>query len=245
MRKGFTFGLTPLGVGLVLSLVTIASFVMSYTVMASTAGSMPQHLIESQFDGWSYTIITDPDGSVFAYVDYDRTTVAALYRYAETNRTLARQLAADGQEVLSVSISFRRPLLIDEFRTWAARVPLRIKDYQFRAVGSDGRSWTLGAAPSHGELVYMPDLQLTLDHLAARGRSITEVRGVIIVDGQIDISAYEQLATDPFIFLADVTRSAVVTHVAKTVRGIDYRRLAVLAPPAFAAMEKLGLESFQ
>ncbi len=240
MRRIFIFGLAHPRVGLVLALAAIASFVMAYT-----ASGTPQHIAQAHFDGWSYTIITDPDGFVHANVDYDRAAVADLRRYAETNRALARQLAADGQEVLSVSVSFRRPLPVDKFRVWAATVPLRIKDYQFRAAGSDGRSWTLGAAPSRGELVSMPDLQLTLDHLAAKGKSVTEVRGVIVVDGQIDAVAYEQLATDPAVFLADVTRSAVAARIAKTMRGIDRRRLAVLVPPAFAAMEKLGLENFQ
>lgn len=225
---------TYLRLGLVFSFAALATFATVYI-----ASGTPQQLAQARFDGWGYTLVLDPGGAPIAQVQYDQATMADLQRYAQTNRVLARQLVADGEKDMSVLVTFRRPLSVDEFRAWASRAPLRVKDYQFHAVGADGRPWTLGAAPSSGELVSGADLQSVLDHLKARGNAL-EVRGVVVVDGQVDAARYEQLADAPSVFLADVTRPAAAAHIKKTVRGFDHSRLAVVVPPAFARLEALS-----
>lgn len=230
--------LTYRRIGVVLSLVVAISFVLTYV-----ATGTPQHLAEARFDGWGYTIVADPDGFTRAQIEYDRATVEDLRKYVATNQSLARQLAADGYTELLVTISFRRPLSVDEFRSWAARMPLRVTDYQLRIIGTDGQRWTLGGSPSNGELVSDSDLQRNLAHLSDKGA--TDLRGVIVVEGQVDASAYTKLAADPDVFLADVTRTATAAHVKNNVGGIDHTRLALLVAPAFSWMEDLGLENFQ
>lgn len=238
MRSLLASKLTYPRVGLALTLAALVTFLLTFT-----AAGTPQHLARANFDGWSYTAVSDPDGFPLAQINYDHTSVAALRHYAQVNSALAHQLLADGESQLSVTVTFRRPLSIDEFRSWAARVPLQVSGYQLRIFGQDGRTWTLGGGPSGRELVSEPDLQRNLARLASKGA--TDIRGMIAVDGQIASSAYDQLTGDPFVFLADVTRSAAAAHIAKTVSGIDNSRLVVTVPPAFADMERLGLENFQ
>ena len=230
--------LTYLRAGLVLSLATLATFILTFT-----ASGTPQHVAEARFDGWGYVVVADPDGFARAHVEFDRATAAQLHHYVAVNRALAHQVANSGQKDLSVTVSFRKPLSIDEFRDWARKVPLRVSGYQLRIVAADGRRWTLGGAPQGTELVSTPDVQRHLSNLAAKGA--TDVRGIIVAEGVVDAAAYDQLANEPSVFVADVTRSAAKAHIAKNVRGIDQARLAVLVAPAFSWMEDLGLDNFQ
>lgn len=234
--------LTSVRAGLVLSLAALLSFILTYLLTGNARGT-PQYLAQARFDGWGYTAIAAPDGSIRVQVNYDRASVADLYRYVETNRALARQLATDGQAELAVTVSFRRPLTIAEFQTWAAHAPLQIREYQIRLRDAQGRRWTLGGAPSGGILISPTDLQRHLIYLASRGA--TDVQGVIVAEGTVAASVYDRLAADPDVFLADVTRSAAAAHLLRTVRGLDPRRLEATVAPAFSWMEDLGLEHFR
>lgn len=216
---------------MVLSLAALLSFILTY-LLTGTASGTPPYLAQARFDGWGYTAMAAPDGSIRVQVNYDRASVADLYRYVETNRALARQLATDGQAELAVTVSFRRPLTIAEFQTWAARAPPQIREYQIRLRDAQGRRWTLGGAPSGGTLISPTDLQRHLIHLASRGA--TDVQGVIVAEGTVAASVYDRLAADPDVFLADVTRSAAAAHPLRTVRGLDPRRLEVTVAPAFS-----------
>jgi hypothetical protein len=222
--------------GLALSVVAAISF-----VAASTVDATPQRLGQARFDGWGYTVFAEPDGSgaTRAHIEYDRATPADLHKYAATNRALARELTNKGHSTLWVTVSFRRPLSVPEFQAWANSVALRVDDFQLRLLGPDGRRWTLGGAPSGGELIRAADLQRTLDRLAAKG--VTNLQGVIVAEGQIAAASYERLATDPAVFLADVTPSAAAAHIAATVPTVDQARLSVVVAPVFAALEDLGL----
>lgn len=218
---------------------------MIAVLATGTGGAASQQFAQVRFDGWGYTLVAPADGSgvTEAFVKYDAATATDLQRYAATNRVLAQQLAAKRQPELAASVSFRRPLSVDEFRAWAARVPLRIESFQLRLMGSEGQRWTLGGTPSQGNLIATDDLQRNLTHLATKG--VTDLRGVITVEGRIKVTAYDRLANDPAVFLADVTRSAVASHVSETVPAVDANRLTVLVSPAFWRMEELGLENFR
>lgn len=229
---------TYLRAGLILSVLTVAAFLTTFTASGSA-----QELGRARFDGWGYTVVADPDGSARAQIDYDHGSVADLRRYAATNRALAHQLATDGAKTLTVSVSFRRPLSVDEFRAWAAKAPLQVDGFQLRLTGTNGQRWTLGGAPTRGELVSAVDLNRNLDRLRAKGAA--DVRGVIVAEGTVAAGVYDQLANDPAVFLVDVTPSAARDRIIKTVRGVDPAHLSVAVAPAFSWMEDLGLENFR
>lgn len=216
---------------------TLAAVLVFATTYVGTAN--PQRTASAQFGSWGYNAFTDPDGSTVATVDFSARTEADLRRYVDTNRQLAKQLAAEGQKTLAVTATLSRPLPLDEFKGWAAVSPLRIKTFQIRVTGPDGRRATVGGAPVGGELVSAERLQGALDRVATHGAS--QVVGVIVVEGEVDSSAYERLANDSAVFLADVTRTAVASHIAKTAPGIDRGRLGVTVAPVYWTLEDLGL----
>lgn len=234
----------PIAVALLFVVTTVGSAEIQQAIVDSTRPYF-RPVAEARFDGWRYTLVADPDGSgaTQATVEYDHATVADLKRYVQTNRALAHQLAASGLQILDVTVSFHRPLSIDEFRAWATDTTVVVERFQLRVVGANGRRWTLGGAPSDGQLVSATALRRNLDRLAARGAS--DVRGFIVAEGSVAASAYDSLADHPAVFLADVTRSAAADQIARTVQGLDPSRLTVGVMPAFAAMEDLGLEHFE
>ncbi len=58
-------------------------------------------------------------------------------------------------------------------------------------------------------------------------------------------NAYERVAKDPAVFIADISRSAARDNIVKTMRGINPSRVNVTVAPAFGWMEDLGLNNFR
>lgn len=200
----------------------------------------PESFEEVRFNGWSYQRGTDPDGATTVAVNFDRSTVTALEQYAQVNRRLAKQLVADGEKTANVLVTFRRPVNIDEFRTWASSGIMSVVGFQIRLTTPNGIPYTLFGAHTNGELVSQVDVQRNLDNLASR-RGATEVKGVIVADGRIDLAAYDRLTNDPRVFIADVTRTVVSNHLKQTVPGIDLDKVNVRVAPLYGSMEQLGL----
>jgi len=226
----------------------LATSLAALAISAATAASSnaePQRLGEARFNGWQYTVVADPQGqgATRASIEFDHSDVAALKRYVTVNQALAHELAVGGRESLPITVSFREPISVAEFRAWAARTGMTVEGFQVRLTGSDARRWTLGGTPTSGQLVADADLQRSLDKLASKGA--TEMRGVIVAEGSIGSVAYDRLASDRTVFLADVTRAATAEHIARTVRGVDAAKLSVAVAPVYASMEDLGLDNFR
>ena len=230
-----------LRVGLVLSILALA--VVAVFMFVAPRIGMPMVPGTTRFDGWGYSAGTESDGSTIAHVESDRATVADLHRYAATNKTIARELTTAGVTAFAATISFRKPLPIDEFVVWAGKSPIVVEAFQLRIIGTNGEKWTMGGAPRRGELIAASDLERNLSDMRTRGG--TDVRGVIVVEGKVEASAYERVANDPAVFVADITRSAAREHIVKTMRGVNPSRISVILAPVYGRMEDLGLDNFR
>jgi hypothetical protein len=195
--------------------------------------------VAGQFATWRYSGHTEADGFTMVQVDHTVATAEDLRLYVAANRGLARQLAAEGYKQLAVTATLSRPLPLDEFKQWAAKSPLQVKGWQIRVTGPDGRRATVGGGPAGGELISSERLQRALDRVASHGTG--SVAGVVVVEGEIEAAAYDSLANDPVVFLADVTRTAAASHIKKTKPEIDQSRLGVVVGNVYWKLENLGL----
>ena len=205
----------------------------------------PRSVGEGRFDGWSYRVAQDPDGddTYQMVVQHAQATEADLRAFVSTNRLLAQRLGEGGVAELDVSISFRRPVPVDEFRRWVPTTPMQVKAFQARVRGPNGERWTLGGGSSPGQVVDDARLQSALQRMSAQGARGLE--GVVIAEGSVRTADYAQLAADPLVFLADVTKSAARDHVRRTTPSLASKSIHVIAPPSYWAMETIGLEKFR
>lgn len=96
---------------------------------------------------------------------------------------------------------------------------------------------------SIADVVSLSRLQGGLKALAAD--SFTTVSGVMVVEGTLPTSVYDQLVNDPAVFAVDVTRAFVAQEVAKTNPLLTPKNFTITISPVLARMDQLGLENFR
>src|SRR5205085_3025390 len=95
-----------------------------------------QQLPREDFGSWRYyaswqsvpgsgCLSADDCTEIFVSIRYDADSVAKLRAYAEANRKLADQIAAEGGKA-DVDITFRNYLAPDAFRKWATAMSLSV-----------------------------------------------------------------------------------------------------------------------
>lgn len=222
-------------------------FFVTITVLGLTnvsAGAPPPELIASEtFADWGYQLWSEHDGYHSVRIEPKYNSVAELRAYANANKVLARQLRQEGIADLAVLITFRSPVRLDDFRAWATTHRLKVLGFTLRVMDQNGNRATVGGVPTGGQLVNDADLKRILDIVARHGE--TDVRGVISVDAILSATDYESVADDGRVFLADVTRSAVLQRLRKVAPQAQVKLESMMVPLSFPRMEDWGLDNFQ
>ncbi|MCL4489710.1 MAG: hypothetical protein M1570_16520 [Chloroflexi bacterium] len=203
----------------------------------------PELVVDQQFQTWGYKVWVEQDGYTSAEVSYKQDNVEDLRGHANLNKALAQQLRAKGTKEFRAIVTFRHPVLLNEFRTWAAQNRIAIDAFTLRVLAEDGSRVTLGAVPSGGQLVDEPHLNRVVDLVAKRGAS--DLKGVFSVEGVIRSADYEGIAASRTVFMVDITKSAVLSQVSEMGRGLLLKPSAIRVFPTFPRMEDLGIQNFQ
>lgn len=193
---------------------------------------------QNRFTGWEYISTIDADGSIVTQVAYRHGSIAELQQYVQENKRLAVQLDEAGVAEVDTVVTLNRALPLADFEAWAAAQPLQVRSYTMRLMGKNGERITLGGGPTANGPVDAEMLKSVLDHLADRGA--VDLRGVISLEGTVRLADYDRLATDPSIFLVDVTTSFVRNELNKNA-SLHGKQQYFTVSPAFWYLEDLGL----
>jgi hypothetical protein len=213
--------------------------VVATTAAASPTANAPER--ERSFASWKYLAGRGDDGQVHAHVDYDHRSVKSLIDYAAENDRLASQLVGAGSA--EGIVTFRSPLAVAAFRTFATQVGLTAQTVDVRTRDRNGMRSTIALFPKGSDSTP----QATLDRLRESGERVAgplSVEGVVDVRGTIAMAALPRLINAPQVFLTDVTPTLVRQDLrASGVADADHAEV-IVAPP-FWFMEDLGISNFR
>ncbi len=231
---------------LTLSLITLLFFGVMAVVgfqHAKAAPPAPEIIEREELQNWQYQVVQESKDYVSARVDYSRDSYEALRQYAIVQASLVQGLRKDGIDQLFISVTFRRPLPIVEFREWAKAHNMRVDSFMIRVKSPDGRAVTVGGVPTNGQIVEDDHLQRILQRVVAHGA--TDVQGIFSADGVSSITSYSKISTSKEVFISDVTRSVILHRLAKKHPTIQLQAQSIIIPSPFSRMEELGLDKFQ
>lgn len=199
---------------------------------SSRSSADPLVVRTCDFGSWLYTVARDDETSrLRANVRYLHNSVGDLLEYAKLNRKMAGELSLAGGEA-HIAVSFRSVLTPDQFRTWAKGNQLTVEQAQLTTGGIGFSQVTIGIVGTPGDP--LPQAEL------AKNRP---VQGVFGVYGTVPANHLSQLASDPLVFLLDVTPSFVPRDTLTDGVGvIEPGNVEVFL--AFSYMQNLGLEHF-
>lgn len=181
---------------------------------------------EGDFGVWKYRAVRNDFAGLKANVTYDHATISDLQAYVAANRALIPGIAQAGGTA-EIALSFHMPVAPAQFRTWAREKGLQVRQAQL-AVGS---STTLMI----GGTEYDALPQESIDSFAFSGMG-----GVFGVYGSVDAARLSEIASDPHVFLVDVTPAWVRRDLIQA--GVpDAAQVNIQVALPFGWMEKLGM----
>lgn len=230
-----------LGASIVAALVLGLTF-FRYSASAASEPSplAPKPSIHEQFDGWEYLAAPDSD-NLNITVNYEKLTAAGIRAFGEANRKLVEQV--HGQVV--VSVVFRRPLSVDEFKDLVRKSGLKVENYTMRAVDGTGGRITIQGTPNAGDLVPQEMFNTMLANVQSRSQGAT-FKGIVTVDATATQAQLKQLLADERVFTTDVSqarateraRAALAAHNPAQAQLPAHTRLAA---PLYWFMENTGV----
>ena len=190
-------------------------------------------VLEKNHPTWKYRVFHyDTDPNFYLDIQYDPTSISSLVAFANENKVLATQLSR-GKNTLDAYVTFRNPVDVDTFRTWAKGKGLHVGTLQLRE--TVGRV-TIGIKATEQD----PLPQSELDNLTHG-----PIAGVINAQIQAPASVLTNLISDPLVFVVDVTPNVARNEVvqSKIARSEQVMLFNWVSP--FYSMETLGLENFR
>lgn len=187
------------------------------------------------FATWSYTVDDNGTGDRHAVINYRHDTIADLKAYTAANKALLPQVANFGGQV-DVAITFVYPVTVDWFRSWAKDNALEAHDSQMRvlAPGPNGATMSISGKPGD------PIPQESVDNMLG-GIFTNNVIGVFGVHGKVDSAHLTKLASEPKVFLVDVTPAWTLHDLAQN--GVAIQQTPMVDFP-YGYMERMGLQNF-
>ena len=219
-----------------ISLVTLLAVLLLRGQSASASPELAP-AAQSNASGWTYETAED-NGQLTSRVTYDHATLGQLQAFVTENARQASELRTAGVPNARATITFRQPLPLEEFRAWAAAGGATVTNYTLRVLTPRGERVTVGNSPtSRGKAIEDAGLQRALQRVAEHGA--TNVRGVITAEADISLAGYTRLASDPKVFLVDVTAAVVKREVGQN-PSLAAKPHDVRVSPAFWYLEDLG-----
>lgn len=102
---------------------------------------------------YSYIVERAPDGALHANVIVDFVNPTTRANYIAMNRIKARSLIEEGMRRIPVTVTFIRPLSIEEFKVLVQNSKIHVNTYGFDAMHQDGNRATIAVVPHNGKLV--------------------------------------------------------------------------------------------
>ena len=200
-------------------------------------------LRERRFEVWSYTASrkdSDLRSPLRATVNYKHEAVADILAYAKANQALHTEVANQGGQ-LEVAVTFVYPVEADWFRAFAKENGFQVQTAQIRigAPGTSG-SGTMSISGTADD----PLPQENIDNVAM-GFFSNSMGGVFGAYGTVDAQKLGQMASEPRVFLVDVTPAWVRHDLARNGFDVDKdMQEPVTVDLPYGWMERLGLENF-
>lgn len=171
---------------------------------------------------------------------YGDQTVDALRAYAAANQEMARQLAAKG-EVVDVYIIFRTYVPLEQFRTWANTLGIRITDSRVRYVEKSGAYEAFKISSHEESPLPQEEIDDRIKSLQGHGDiEVRTIRGVYFTHAYVETTQLSQIAADPLVFLTDVTPNVIRNDIGR----YDVQVWYAFPLNPFRRMEELGLQNF-
>lgn len=227
------------------ALIAIAIFAMlglSLLAFSRSVSAQPQ-IWQHSFDGWSYAGYVDSDGYVNGRVWLEANTVGGLKKYAAANRVLADQLWKSGQRTMQVEVTFKHPISIETLSRLQVRSGVIINRVQARVISADGQRVGMDWVVANPSDLNPPSMDLTLNDISQKMNGPARFLGVVSFIGRGNRQAYDQLISDPDVFIADVTVNQIQRDMGN---NIPIEKFSLVTGPAvFWLMEDAGLNNFQ
>jgi len=117
-----------------------------------------------------------------------------------------------GKKENFVTITFNRPLSLEEFAQFVSETGIKVRFYEARAIDHQGLRGTMGFSPQNGKL--LPDeidfsLMLSDPDYPNKKRKFL---GIIDVVGYLDVEKFAQVQSDPRVFLVDNSCDELFVH---------------------------------
>jgi hypothetical protein len=227
---------------LVIALAIFATLGVSLLVFNQNVIAQPS-IWQGSFDGWSYAGYVDSDGYVNARVRLEANTVSGLKKYAVANRLLASQLWKAGQQTMQMEVTFKRPISIETLSRLQTRSGVIINRVQARVISADGQRVGMDWVVAKQSDLNPPSMDLTLNDISQKMNGSAQFLGVVSFIGGGNRQTYDQLISDPDVFIADVTANQIRSDVGN---NIPIEKFSMVTGPAvFWLMEDAGLDNFQ
>lgn len=198
-------------------------------------GLVRQH----DFGAWSYTAIREESGLVTAEVQFNDNSVDGVRAFIAANRSLANQLAGS-PDLVPFVLTFQTPLDYASYRAWATAAGLKRFDAVYLRGTVQGRAFQTGTFVSSSD----PLPAKTYDDLVAltarQYDTPITMLGVFAFEGQAEAKLLPTLATDPQVFVLDLTANSVHADLREaSVPYADYIHVRN-GLDVFGATEKFG-----
>lgn len=199
----------------------------------------PEVLRARDMGTWRYVVSRGRDDLgrtyVAASIHHDTSSVATLQAFAAVNRVLAAQLATTSGQV-EVLVTFRSYVSPEQYRTWVAQRGLAVDTTDLRVLEASGRRAGLGVTAR-------PDDVLPESSLHGSSPDNSTIVGVNGARGTIPTNRLLELASDPLVFIPDVTPAIVRQEMVGIVS--DPNQIYMSLEGQFWQMEDFGLENFR
>lgn len=202
---------------------------------------------ERDHGNWKYRVGQTNGGLFEAQVWYDQSSVGALKSFAAANQAIAAQIKGSDTPI-DIAVTFRAPLPIDTFRSWAKSAGMKVDAVDIRTTTATGERGTIGIFPHADDP--LPQAALDGQMASASGKvGKLSIGGVTTVHGAVRSSSVAQLMTDNRVFLVDVTAAVIRAEFASAgivaADQLPAAKLIVISQPPFWQMEELGLQNFR
>ncbi|MEP6775250.1 MAG: hypothetical protein ABJA50_06600 [Chloroflexota bacterium] len=182
------------------------------------------------FGTWEYSTTSSNFAGIHSTVNYNHSSVSDIQSYVAVNQALLPQVAAFGGQV-QITLTFLPPLAPDVFRDWAREHALTVTQAQIAVGAPGGTSGTIMVNGTADDPLPQPAIESV--PFAGMG-------GVFGVYGTVDSSNLTAMASDPKVYLVDVT-PAWVQHDLLVSGYTEAARSEVYLALPYGWMENLGM----
>ncbi len=183
-------------------------------------------LHSQNYGTWEYAALKDDALNSWISINYKRDSVADLRAYVAANKALIPEIESAGGQA-EVAISFLPTMQSDQFRAWAKKYGLQVREAQI-AAGNIG----IGVAGKPDD----PLPQESVDKYPHVGGAVFGAYGTVPAN---KLSA---IAADPQVFLLDVTPAWTRRDLVKAgIAEMAQPETKVMVDLAYGWMEQLGM----